>query len=275
MDNHKTYIDHILQRRQERETNLLSSPLNWFSLTGLFPLNSGENTVGDGPGFTINIVGLSPCAQATITIKGDDVSLTRVNDLITINGTAARHQPLRPDVDGEPDLLESGSVTIMVIRRGNRFLLRVWDREAAGLKGFHGLHYYPVDPVYRVVAAYLPFDPPKQIIIHNAIGSETERTFPGMARFLFRGVTCSLVAEDDGDELLFSFTDLTSLESTYPGGRLLLSEKPVDGQLVLDFNLARNWPCAYTPYATCPLPPAENHLGVRIEAGEKRYHNGK
>ena len=273
MENHKTYFDHIQQRRLERENALLSSPLNWFALTGLFPLNSGENSLGNGTGFTINIAEFSHTAQATITIKGDNASLTRVNDLITINGIAARPQALQPDVDGEPDLLESGSITMMVIRRGDRFLLRVWDREAAGLKDFHGLRYYPVDPDYRVVAAYLPFDPPKQIIIHDAIGSETERTFPGMARFLIHGIMCSLVAEDDGDELLFSFTDLTSLDATYPGGRYLLTDKPVNDQLVLDFNLARNWPCAYTPYATCPLPPAENHLGVRVEAGEKRYHS--
>ncbi|MBN2258351.1 MAG: DUF1684 domain-containing protein, partial [Anaerolineaceae bacterium] len=95
----------------------------------------------------------------------------------------------------------------------------------------------------------------------------------GEIHFTLEGVDCRLVAEDSGNELLFSFTDLTRADVTYPGGRFLTVEKPRDNRVVLDFNLAVNWPCAYTDFATCPLPPTENHLPVRIEAGEMRYRD--
>ncbi len=273
MDKIETYIDQVLRQRRDRENTLVSSSLNWFSLSGLFPLKSGENSIGTGTGYAINIAGLRDGAMATISVEGSAISLIRVNDAFTINGATAKPEPLRPDIEGDPDLLECGSIAMMVIKRGDRYLLRAWDREAAALKGFRGLNYYPVDPDSRITAEYLPLDPPKRIIIQDAIGSETESVFPGLARFKFNGKNCSLIAEDGGDELLFSFTDLTRHDATYPGGRYLLTEKPADRHLVLDFNLARNWPCAYTPYATCPLPPSENHLGVRVEAGEKRYQS--
>jgi len=103
------------------------------------------------------------------------------------------------------------------------------------------------------------------------VGTRYESRFPGRAAFTIHGATCSLIAEEDDEELLFSFTDLTKTDATYPGGRFITTPLPENNEVVLDFNLAKNWPCAYTPHATCPLPPVENHLKVRIEAGEKRY----
>jgi uncharacterized protein len=80
------------------------------------------------------------------------------------------------------------------------------------------------------------------------------------------------VLDDPGSkDLFFVFRDLTAGKETYGAGRFLDTAPPQDGKVVLDFNKAYNPPCAFTPYATCPLPPAENKLAVRIEAGEKKY----
>jgi len=162
---------------------------------------------------------------------------------------------------------------MMVIQRGSLHYLRVWDRDAQALKNFHGLNYFPVSPAWRVTAEFNAFDPPTETIIRTVIGGKTSVTIPGYAQLQMDGVECALLGEVDGDELLFSFTDLTRQDATYPGGRYLVTRQPTNGKLVLDFNLAWNWPCAYTPYATCPLPPPENHLEIRVEAGEKRYHD--
>jgi uncharacterized protein (DUF1684 family) len=78
------------------------------------------------------------------------------------------------------------------------------------------------------------------------------------------------LVERESDRLYLLFTDPTNRDETYGGGRFLYSPMPEGGVVTLDFNQAFNPPCALTPYATCPLPPAENHLSVRIEAGEKR-----
>ncbi len=160
-----------------------------------------------------------------------------------------------------------------VISRNNRPYLRVWDREAPALTSHKGLHYFPIDAKYQITALYQPFETPRSLKVLDAIGGEHESRFPGQACFTINGLECTLIAEEEDDGLLFNFTDLTRADSTYPGGRYLLTEPPAGGTILLDFNLARNWPCAYTAFATCPLAPAENHLKVRIEAGEMRYHD--
>lgn len=95
----------------------------------------------------------------------------------------------------------------------------------------------------------------------------------GEVHFNLDGKDLVLQVEDAEDEGLISFVDETRKDLTYPGGRLLTLPKPLIETFRLDFNAALNWPCAYTPWATCPLPPKENFLPVRIEAGEMRYHD--
>lgn len=272
MHKNDPYISSILNQRQKREQNLVRSPLNWFSLVGLYPLCSGDNTIGKGTGFTIDIPELAESAFAVLVVFKDVISLQRVSGDFSINGSPVSLRQLHPDTDEQPDLLECNALAMMVIRRGSRYFLRVWDRDAQALKDFRGLNYFPVNPSWCIEAEYIPFDRPREAAVTDVLGNESSITFPGHARFVIEGVVCTLLGEEDDDGLLFSFTDLTKLDATYPGGRYLLTGKPDGSKLILDFNLARNWPCAYTLYATCPLPPLENHLPVRVEAGEKRYH---
>jgi uncharacterized protein (DUF1684 family) len=74
------------------------------------------------------------------------------------------------------------------------------------------------------------------------------------------------------DHLFIIFRDLTYRTTTYGAGRFLYAPMPKDGKVILDFNKAENPPCAFTAFATCPLPPRGNRLNVSIPAGEKRNH---
>lgn len=273
MTEDNAYRFEIEQARQARENRMLSNPLNWFTLVGLFPLADGINRLGREESLEITLPSLPKGSSAIFEVRSDGVFLTSTMGNFTLNGQPPSRDALRQDMDGDPDLVEIGSIAMRVINRNNRPYLRVWDRETQALKDFNGLHYFPIDPAYRVQAEFVPFHSPRSIQIADAIGGEHEILFPGEARFNVSGVACALIAEDDDDGLLFNFADLTRTDATYPGGRYLLTEKPTGSHITLDFNLARNWPCAYTSFATCPLPPAQNHLQVRVEAGEKRYHN--
>lgn len=122
-----------------------------------------------------------------------------------------------------------------------------------------------------VKAKYIRYDPPQKIKRVDMIGTETEGFLLGQAQFTFHRVTCTLEAEKDGEKLLFHFTDETSKTTTYGGGRKLRVLPPESDEVILDFNIAENWPCAYTPFVTCPMVLKETRLPIKIEAGDLKY----
>lgn len=266
-----TYSDLILQQRAAREERLLANPHNWFSLIGLFLLAEGNNTLGAGRAGYVNIPGLPAGFSAVLQLNNGQVKLGEFTSGLLVNGEAVKAHVLGTDQDEVTDILAIGDIHIIVIQRGERFFLRAWDLQSPAARDFSGLNYFPVDPTFRITAQFTTFPQPRIRPVEDMIGTRYESKFIGRAAFNVHGEACSLIAEEDGEDLLFSFTDLTKTDSTYPGGRFITTSLPENGKVVLDFNLANNWPCAYTPYATCPLPPYENHLKVRIEAGEKRY----
>lgn len=269
--NTDTYIDSILEQRAEREKRLLANPRNWFSLIGLYLLADGENTIGGTAGNTIHIPGLPGGFAAILKLNHGKVTLQECTSSLQVNGKPAELRSLGTDHDEVTDILSVGAIHIVVIQRGECYFLRVWDVAARTARDFSGLNYFPVDPAWRITAKFTSFPQPQILPVEDVVGTKYASKFIGRATFTINGETCSLIAEEDDDELLFSFTDLTKIDTTYPGGRFLNTALPQDNEVVLDFNLAKNWPCAYTPHATCPLPPFENHLKVRIESGEKRY----
>jgi uncharacterized protein (DUF1684 family) len=266
------YTELVFHKRKEREQRMTSTPRNWFSLIGLFCLTEGDNTFGAGVDNQIALSGLKQDKCGSFLLEGGKIRLVspKCTELL-VNGQPPEPRQLRADRDGDPDLIEIGSIGMRILRRGDRFMLRVWDYDSKSLKDFAGMKYFPVDPEYKVAADFVPFQPARVIKITDVIGTEYESRFLGEAQFTIKNKKYSLIAEEDDSELLFSFTDLTKTDSTYPGGRFFSADLPQDGKVTLDFNLAFNWPCAYTDFATCPIPPAENRLQVRIEAGEKRY----
>jgi len=269
-----SYTEQILKHRSDREKRLISTPRSWFSLVGLYGLEEGENSFGNDQDNKIVLPNAPSPHCGILHLDKEQITLTNLaGDAVKLNGLQPESRPLRNDHDTQPDLIETGSYILLVIKRGKQLLLRIWDRQAPELQNFQGLNYFPVNPEYRVTAQFIPYDPPIIKVGQDMIGTKTENEFVGQAKFTINGTSCTLEAQPDDDELLFSFTDATKSDSTYPGGRFLLADAPKDGSVTLDFNLATNWPCAYTTFATCPLPPFENRLAVRIEAGEKKYHD--
>lgn len=267
------YIHQIINKRESRNERFKTNPRNWLALVGLFWLEEGENTFGSAAENKIVLSLLPGSICGTLTLKNNVVHLTSFSQELTINDKAPELRLLATDMDANPDLIEAGSIRMMVIQRGDRFLLRTWDIESPKLKEFNGINYFPIDPAFFVEADFLPYDPPLAVMTTDVLGLQHESTFLGKVRFMLQGKEFTLEVEDAEDEGLISFVDETKNDSTYPGGRFLIISKPIDGKVTLDFNLAVNWPCAYTPWATCPLPPKSNYLPVRIEAGELRYHS--
>lgn len=266
-----SYLESILQQRSSREKRLLTNPRNWFSLIGLYLLAEGKNVLGGKQESSINIPGLPEGFSAILRLNHGEVSLDECASALLVNGKSAELRALGSDRDEITGILSVGDIHMVVIQRGDRFFLRAWNLQAPAARGFSGLIYFPVDPAWRITAKFTTFPQPLILPVEDMVGTRYESRFPGRAAFTIHGAACSLIAEEDDEELLFSFTDLTKTDATYPGGRFITTPLPENKEVVLDFNLAKNWPCAYTPHATCPLPPVENHLKVRIEAGEKRY----
>ena len=267
------YEESIKLIRAQRDKKIAADPLHWLNLAGLFWLEEGKNSFG---GDETNKISLPTFPQAFCGIFQFNDGIVTLHPArgvnITLNGNAFEARPLRTDREKTPDLINIGSLTMKIIIRGGAPLVRIWDRESSGIKNFTGFHYYPVKPEYRVVAKYVRYDPPKPIKVMEVIGTQIDSALLGQAQFTLNGAECTLEAEQSGEELLFNFTDGTNKSTTYGGGRKFYLPKPEGDEIVLDFNRTENWPCAYTPYATCPIPSKENRLPIKIEAGELKYH---
>jgi uncharacterized protein (DUF1684 family) len=254
-----TYHDSILEWRKSRDT-ALRAPDGWTSLAGLFWLHEAANSYGKDPGSDI-VLPAGPAHAGSFELNGGQVSAI-------LNGHKSVLKP-----DSKEGVVTVDRLSLLVIKRGDRFGIRLKDPESEYRRSFRGIEYFPVDEAYRITAKWVAA--PRQIPILNVLGQTEPSENPGYAVFQLAGKEIRLfpIVEEPGDQQLFYiFRDLTTGKETYPAGRFLYSDIPKDGHVVLDFNKAYNPPCAFTPYATCPLPPKENYLPVRIEAGEKTYH---
>ena len=176
------------------------------------------------------------------------------------------------DADGKPTTLQLGSLSFFVIKRGDRMGVRIKDKTSPMRAAFKGIDEYPIRPEWRVVARFEPYKD-KKIPIANIIGQVEDNPSPGAVVFDWQGKTYRIDALEGGDDgsLFLVFGDQTNGKETYGAGRFLDTAPPKDGKVVVDFNTAYNPPCAFTAFATCPLPPAENKLALRVEAGEKKF----
>ena len=251
----------------------LTAPDGWLSLVGLHWLKQGTNTVGSAADNDIVLVN-APAHLGTITWTSDgrvSVELQPDSNAL-IDGKAELAAVLIDDSDDKPSVISYGTTRVNLISRADRKGLRVKDSPAGARTGFLGLDYFPIDPAWRIEAKWVPFDPPHEIRIASIIGTAENEKSPGKAVFDRDGKTFELIpVQESPDSLFFIFSDETSGKETYGAARFLYSDLPKDGKVVLDFNRAVNPPCAFTPFATCPLPPKENRLTVRVTAGEKNY----
>jgi len=256
-----------------REVRLAAED-GWLSLIGRDWLNQGENTLGSAPGSTVLLPGWAAPAKAGLFVL--DGTTVRFRPLpgsgLLLNGKPATEAVLKSDADGAPDVFTAGRVKFYLIRRGTRLGVRIKDPENSARKAFHGVPRYPVDAAWRVEAEFIPYATPQTRAIPTVLGTTEPMTAPGLLKFKVgdREVTLEpMLEEGEHPELFIIFKDATSAHGTYPAGRFLYADMPKGGKVILDFNRAINPPCAFTLFATCPLPPRQNQLDFQIQAGEK------
>jgi uncharacterized protein (DUF1684 family) len=250
------YEQEIERWREEREARL-KSDTGWLTVSGLFWLKEGRNTAGAAESNAIQLPS-GPPRLGYFDLRAGRVTWHPRNGKAVI---------MMPDMNR----IEHGPFSMQVIERGQRFGVRLRDKNSKFRREFSGLEWFPVRREWRIEAKWLPHHPPKKIIVPNVLGDSTEETSPGVAVWSMNGKEYRLEPIDEDKQLFFIFRDASSRRETYGAGRFLYADPPQGGKVVLDFNKAYNPPCAYTPYATCPLPPKQNRLNIRIEAGEMRY----
>lgn len=268
-----SYDEEINRWRRAREERL-KSETGWLSLAGLSWLKEGENRFGTDAKNEIPMpAGSVPAHAGVITLKDGKMTTVVADGVIaTLAGQPVKTVELRHDVPGPPDVLRFGAVTLQpILRGGTRYGIRVRDANNPARRNFGGLRWFPIKSALKVTARFVPHEKPKSITVPAAAGPPQVLNSPGAAIFTVGDRTLQLDAvldEPAATELFFIFRDQTAGKETYGGGRFLYTPLARDGQVVLDFNKAFSPPCAYSPWATCPLPPPQNRLAARIEAGE-------
>jgi hypothetical protein len=216
-------------------------------------------------------VGRAPEYIGNIELNDDQVTIHLTSKTsLTVDGEIVKEATLSPDVSGSPTELRLENLTMILLKRGDRYAVRLWDNERSERTEFQGRSWYPIRKSYCIRAQFIPYEPMKIIPFPNELGEIEEIDVVGYVQFSLQGQDCRLDAIEIGDgRLRIIFKDQTSGQHTYTPGRYLVVEAPEEGELVVDFNRAFNPPCAYTSYATCTLPPPQNHLPLPVEAGER------
>lgn len=268
------YVKEIEKWRSEREAKL-KTETGWLTVAGLFWLKEGTNTVGAGEKFDVRLTDNFKAGRFGEIDFGDGKAVLKVASGVDAQSDGKNIMgptELISDEKGKPTEIRTGTQTFFLIKREERFGIRLKDSNSEARRNFKGLHWFPIDESYKVTARLEAYPEPKEITVPNVLGGNFKMKSPGILKFTLNGKEYSLVPvlEDDGT-LFIIFNDKSSKTETYKAGRFLYAEKPVNGEAVLDFNKAENPPCAFTPYATCPLPRPENRLAAEIKAGEKRF----
>lgn len=266
-----------IEKWQSDRLATLTKQDGWLTLIGLYWLNEGENRFGSGPANPIRLPrDRAPLLTGTLWLENGHVRMTSHPAVeITAGGSPVTSLALKDDTeDGGPTVLKFGTLLINVIKRLDRVGVRVKDTDSRTRREFKGLEYYPIDPKWRIEARFEPYQPPKIIPITNVLSMTDDETSPGALVFDVGGTTYRVdpILEKGETDLFVIIADGTTGKETYGAGRYLYVSPPDKaGKVVIDFNKGYSPPCAFTNYATCPLPPQQNHLPFRIEAGEKKY----
>ncbi|MCS6803758.1 MAG: DUF1684 domain-containing protein [Acidobacteriota bacterium] len=269
------YAAEVEQWHQQRIKSL-TGETGWLNLAGLFWLKEGRSSFGAAKTNTIVFPSGKAPARIGWFILKDGVVSVRIRPGIDVRcqGKPVRFMTLRSDADGQPTILTHGSLSWFVIKRDKEFAIRLRDSQHPHLRAFKGIERFPINISWRIEAKFEPYDPPRKIPILTVLGTTTKEPSPGALVFQLQGRTHRLdvIARPEDEQLFVMFADETNGQETYGAGRYLYVDRPdKDGTVILDFNKAHNPPCAFTPYATCPLPPEQNRLPLKVTAGEKQY----
>jgi uncharacterized protein len=266
------YRDEIERWRQKREADLRADD-GWLTVSGLFWLKPGKTSIGSDPTNDILLPARTPSSVGSLQlVDGNAFFRTSPGETVMRNGKPFEGGVIYSDADERPDTLAVGDVKLILIKRGERYALRLKDNQSALRAGFAGLRWYPANEDWRVEAKFVAYPAPAKLVLDTIVGESEAEVSPGYVTFERGGKVFKLqaIGQKNGT-LWFVFRDGTSGRTTHGGARQLYADAPKGGAVVLDFNKATNLPCAYIPYATCPLAPVQNRLSLAIEAGELKY----
>ena len=267
---------HEILAWQAQRLKKLTITDGWTKLVGLLWLEPGDNSFGraasnglvlESPGF--------PEQVGTFKVTGRDVRFVAAPGISVLHAGRPVHAigPLQDDTAGAPTVLSCGSVSFYLIERSGRLGIRVKDDQADTHAHFRGLEYFPADPRWRLSAWVEVYSPVKKIPIINVLGLEESMDSPGALLFEVNAKTYRLdaVLETGERDWFVMFADQTNGKQTYGAGRFLYVPPPVEDRTVIDFNKSYSPPCAFSAFATCPLPPPQNCLPIAVTAGELKY----
>jgi uncharacterized protein (DUF1684 family) len=272
------YAAEIERWHQERWKEL-NGESGWLTLVGLFWLKDGENKFGSDAKNDIVLSNAKlKSAAGSFWLQNGVVRLEAMQPGLTLDGKPVSSLELTTDADNHPTVLHLDSLSLQVIKRGDKLGLRVKDSQNPDRLNFKGTEFYPANLKWRIEGQFEAYNPPKPLSIKNVLGMESAEGSPGAIKFKINGQEHRLDAMTEKGEprLFIIIADKTSGKETYPAGRYLYVDPPDSaGRLVIDFNKSYSPPCAFTKFATCPLPPNQNRLPIAIEAGEKyrRHEN--
>ena len=273
--NQSDYLNNIETWHQQR-LDTLTQPDGFLTLVGLPWLKQGENKIGSlSSNDAVFPKGL-PEVIGTIDVGEEKIVLTvEIGVEVKVENTAVSKTQLFTDADPNgPTIVQMGSVNWFVIKRGDALGIRIRDNQSPRRLEFQGIERFPVDPVWQVEGHFEPWSAPKTVPIPTILGTPEDMISPGVIHLTFpeKPVTLTALKSRVPNQFFLVIADETSGKESYGGGRFLMSEAlGENGRVIVDFNKAYNPPCAFSPYATCPRPPAENRISVAIPAGEKTF----
>ncbi len=245
-------------------------------MTGLYWLEPGENRFGFANDSAVVLPDPKVPEIAGLLVlgpEGEVAAMAEEGSGVALNGEPMIEPAiLATDADGRPDVITAGRIQFHIIKRGDKIGARVKDPEAASRLAFDGISHFPIDPTLKVGARFEAYGEAREVAIPTVLDQDTTMLAFGLLHFSIDGKDLTLepyMGSADSESMFLIFRDGTSGVTTYGAGRFMsVAAADKDGKTVLDFNYAYNPPCAFTPYATCPLPPPQNVLFVPIEAGE-------
>ena len=271
------YVKEINEWDQKR-INRLKADDGWLNLVGRFWLKQGESTFGSAKDNDVVVESSKLPEHIGSFIFEDSIVTFRALDGVDVmlGDMSVKEIVLVDDQKNDVTVLQIGSVKFNLIVRDTLYGIRFRDLNSDLVKNFKGVDRFPIDESWKIIAKFEAYNPVKEIDVPNVLGQISKEKSQGAVVFERDGKTHRIDAVDEGgDKLFLIIADQTSGEETYGGGRFIYVSKPDStGTILLDFNKAYNPPCVFTKYATCPLPPLQNYLKLKIEAGEKVYGEG-
>ena len=265
----QTYRQAINEWRKERDVTIRKEN-GWLSLSGLYWLKLGKNLIGSDSKAEIQLPDRVPANIGALEYNGRSVTFRAIpGQKVQVNDKLADFAILQPDISENPSYIRLQDIQLVVIQRGNRMGVRMWDNQREERQSFPARSWYDINEKFRIPATYTAYDRPKMAYFPDLTGEKSEFPVDGYLSFEVEGNHYQLDINKEDDETYFiRFWDPTSKEETYPTGRYLIADIEPDKKIFIDFNKAYNPPCAFTDFATCVFAPEQNHLDFRVTAGE-------